>query len=29
LRGRFDLLPRRDEAITAEHIRALMEREGL
>ena len=29
LRGRFALLPRRDEAITAEHIRALMEREGL
>ena len=29
LRGRFALLPRRDETLTAEHIRALMEREGV
>lgn len=29
LRGRFALLPRRDEVVTAEHIRALMEREGV
>lgn len=29
LRGRFALLPRRDEVITAEHIRDLMEREGV
>jgi hypothetical protein len=29
LRGRFALLPRRDEVITAEHVRALMEREGV
>lgn len=28
LRGRFALLPRRDEVITADHVRALMEREG-
>lgn len=29
LRGRFALLPRRHEVITADHIRALMEREGV
>jgi len=29
LRGRFALLPRRDEIITAEHVRTLMEREGI
>ena len=29
LRGRFALLPRRNEVITADHIRALMEREGV
>ena len=29
LRGRFALLPARDEIITADHIRALMEREGV
>ena len=29
LRGRFALLPRRDEVLTADHIRGLMEREGL
>jgi hypothetical protein len=29
LRGRFALLPRRDEVVTSDHIRALMEREGL
>lgn len=29
LRGRFALLPRRDEVVTAGHIRALMEREGV
>lgn len=29
LRGRFALLPRRDEVITADHIRTLMEREGV
>lgn len=29
LRGRFALLPRRDEVITAEHVRELMEREGI
>jgi hypothetical protein len=29
LRGRFALLPRRDEVITADHVRALMEREGV
>ncbi len=29
LRGRFALLPRRDEVVTAEHVRALMEREGI
>lgn len=29
LRGRFALLPQRDEIITAEHVRSLMEREGL
>lgn len=28
-RGRFALLPRRGEVVTAEHIRALMEREGV
>ena len=26
---RFALLPRRDEVVTADHIRALMEREGI
>ena len=29
LHGRFALLPRRDEVITAEHVRSLMEREGV
>ena len=29
LRGRFALLPRRDEVVTSDHIRALMDREGL
>ena len=29
LRGRFALLPQRDEVITPDHIRQLMEREGL
>jgi hypothetical protein len=29
LRGRFALLPARDEVITPEHVRELMEREGL
>jgi hypothetical protein len=29
LRGRFALLPQRDEVITPEHIRELMEREGI
>jgi len=29
LRGRFALLPRRDEIVTADHVRAMMEREGL
>ena len=29
LRGRFALLPARDEIITVEHVRELMEREGL
>ena len=29
LRGRFALLPCRDEVITPEHIRELMEREGI
>ncbi len=29
LRGRFALLPVRDEIITAEHVRELMEREGM
>jgi len=29
LRGRFALLPRRDEVITTDHVRALMEREGV
>lgn len=29
LRGRFALLPRRDEVVTADHVRALMEREGV
>lgn len=29
LRGRFALLPRRNEVVTADHIRDLMEREGL
>jgi len=29
LRGRFALLPQRDEIITSEHVRALMEREGI
>jgi hypothetical protein len=27
--GRLALLPRRDEIVTAEHVRALMEREGI
>jgi hypothetical protein len=29
LRGRFALLPARDEAITVAHVRELMEREGI
>jgi hypothetical protein len=29
LRGRFALLPARDEVITAAHVRELMEREGI
>jgi hypothetical protein len=29
LRGRFALLPARDEVITPQHIRNLMEREGI
>jgi hypothetical protein len=29
LRGRFALLPARDESITVEHVRELMEREGI
>ena len=29
LRGRFALLPQRDEIITPEHVRDLMEREGI
>ena len=29
LRGRFALLPQRDEIITPDHIRELMEREGI
>ena len=29
LRGRFALLPARDEVITIEHVRELIEREGL
>ena len=29
LRGRFALLPRRDGVITTDHVRALMEREGI
>ena len=29
LRGRFALLPARDEIITAAHVRELMEREGI
>ncbi len=29
LRGRFALLPARDEVITVEHVRELMEREGM
>jgi hypothetical protein len=29
LRGRFALLPARDEIVTAEHVRELMEREGI
>lgn len=29
LRGRFALLPRRDEAITPAHIRDIMDREGI
>jgi hypothetical protein len=29
LRGRFALLPERDEVISVEHVRALMEREGI
>ncbi len=29
LRGRFALLPERDEIVTAEHVRELMEREGI
>lgn len=29
LRGRFALLPRRDEIITPDHVRDLMEREGI
>ena len=29
LRGRFALLPARDETITPQHVRELMEREGI
>ena len=29
LRGRFALLPQRDEVITPEHVRELMDREGI
>lgn len=29
LRGRFALLPARDEVITVEHVRELMDREGI
>ncbi len=29
LRGRFALLPERDEIITTQHVRDLMEREGI
>ncbi len=29
LRGRFALLPQRDEIITPEHVRELMNREGI
>ncbi len=29
LRGRFALLPQRDEIITPQHVRELMEREGI
>lgn len=29
LRGRFALLPQRDEIVTPEHVRELMEREGI
>ena len=29
LRGRFALLPARDEVVTVEHVRELMEREGI
>ena len=29
LRGRFALLPARDEVITIDHVRELMEREGI
>ena len=29
LRGRFALLPARDELITTQHVRDLMEREGI
>ena len=29
LRGRFALLPQRDQIVTAEHVRVLMEREGI
>ena len=29
LRGRFAMLPARDEVITVDHVRKLMEREGI
>ncbi|HWI11089.1 MAG TPA: hypothetical protein VNU48_07145 [Burkholderiaceae bacterium] len=29
LRGRFALLPQRDEVVTPEHVRELMDREGI
>jgi hypothetical protein len=29
LRGRFALLPERDEVVTTQHVRDLMEREGI
>lgn len=29
LRGRFALLPQRDEIVTVEHVRELMDREGI